>query len=53
MNFDTLDDAALYQLHIDVLIEQDRVSFDGGNYESAIDNNSWSPAVHPAGWKTV
>ena len=31
----------------------DKVSFDGGVYESLIDNNIWSPASYPAGWKKV
>lgn len=31
----------------------DRVSFNGVVYESLIDNNVWSPAVYPAGWKEV
>lgn len=28
----------------------DKVSFEGKVYESAIDNNIWSPAAYPAGW---
>ena len=31
----------------------DRVSFDGKVYESAIDNNIWSPAAYPAGWQEI
>lgn len=31
----------------------DRVSFEGGVYESLIDENTWSPTAHPAGWKSV
>jgi hypothetical protein len=31
----------------------DRVSFDGKIYESAIDNNIWSPAAYPAGWQEI
>lgn len=31
----------------------DRVRFDGYVYESLIDNNVWSPAAYPAGWKLV
>ena len=31
----------------------DRVSFDGKIYESAIDNNIWSPATYPAGWQEI
>jgi hypothetical protein len=28
----------------------DRVMFNGEVYESAIDNNVWSPAAYPGGW---
>lgn len=31
----------------------DRVKFNGKVYESTIDNNVWSPAAYPAGWKEV
>lgn len=31
----------------------DKVSYDGKNYESVIDNNIWSPSVYPAGWKEI
>ena len=31
----------------------DKVMFDGKVYESVIDNNIWSPAAYPAGWKEV
>lgn len=31
----------------------DKVMFDGAVYESLIDNNVWSPAAYPAGWKKV
>ena len=31
----------------------DRVTFEGTVYESAIDNNSYSPSAYPAGWKAV
>lgn len=31
----------------------DKVLFEGITYESLIDNNVWSPAVYPAGWKAV
>ena len=31
----------------------DRVMFEGQIYESAIDNNIWSPAVFPAGWQII
>lgn len=31
----------------------DRVLFQGGVYESLIDNNVWSPIGYPAGWKAV
>lgn len=31
----------------------DRVIFDGKVYESTQDNNVWSPADYPAGWKEV
>ena len=28
----------------------DKVTYNGKTYESAIDNNIWSPAAYPAGW---
>lgn len=31
----------------------DKVIFEGKTYESLIDNNIWSPAAYPAGWKEV
>lgn len=31
----------------------DRVMFEGSIYESAIDNNVWSPSAYPAGWQLV
>ena len=31
----------------------DKVRFEGHIYESLIDNNIWSPAAYPAGWKLV
>lgn len=31
----------------------DKVSFEGKIYESVIDNNIWSPAAYPAGWKEI
>lgn len=31
----------------------DRVSFEGKNYESLLNANSWSPSVYPAGWKAI
>lgn len=31
----------------------DKVSFEGKIYESVINNNIWSPATYPAGWKEV
>lgn len=31
----------------------DKVRFNGKIYESVINNNSWSPADYPAGWKEV
>lgn len=31
----------------------DKVSFEGKIYESLIDNNIWSPAAYPAGWREV
>ena len=33
--------------------EGDKVKFEGKVYESLIDNNVWSPADYPAGWKEV
>ena len=31
----------------------DKVMFEGSIYESAIDNNIWSPATYPAGWTLI
>ena len=31
----------------------DKVMFNGQVYESAIDNNVWSPAAYPAGWTLI
>lgn len=31
----------------------DKVMFNGAVYESLIDNNVWSPAAYPAGWKEI
>lgn len=31
----------------------DKVRFNGKVYESVINNNTWSPADYPAGWKEV
>ena len=31
----------------------DRCRFEGEVYESTIDNNVWSPADYPAGWKKI
>lgn len=31
----------------------DKVIFNGLVYESLIDNNVWSPAAYPAGWKQI
>lgn len=31
----------------------DKVRFDGHIYESLIDNNVWSPAAYPAGWRMI
>lgn len=31
----------------------DRVMFEGEVYESAIDNNIWSPSAYPAGWTKI
>ena len=31
----------------------DKVRFEGHVYESVIDNNSWSPAAYPAGWRQI
>lgn len=31
----------------------DKVIFEGVVYESTIDNNVWSPADYPAGWRVV
>lgn len=31
----------------------DKVRFEGKIYESVIDNNIWSPAAYPAGWREI
>ena len=31
----------------------DKVTFEGHVYESAINNNIWSPAAYPAGWTLI
>lgn len=31
----------------------DRVSFRGSTYESTMDNNVWSPAAYPMGWRQI
>lgn len=31
----------------------DKVKYEGVIYESLIDNNVWSPAAYPAGWKQI
>lgn len=31
----------------------DKVTYEGKVYESIINNNIWSPAVYPAGWKLI
>ena len=31
----------------------DKVMFEGVAYESLIDNNIWSPAAYPGGWKAI
>ena len=31
----------------------DKVMFEGHVYESAIDNNIWSPSAYPAGWVLI
>jgi hypothetical protein len=31
----------------------DKVMFNGQVYESVINNNIWSPAAYPAGWRAV
>lgn len=35
----------------DVYMKGECVTFQGNEYESVIDNNSWSPFIYPAGWK--
>jgi hypothetical protein len=37
----------------DVYHTGDLVAFEGSVYESLIDNNVWSPADYPAGWRRV
>jgi hypothetical protein len=34
-------------------VKGDKVRFEGKIYESVIDNNVWSPAAYPAGWKEI
>ena len=31
----------------------DKVKYEGEVYESVVDNNIWSPAAYPAGWKLI
>ena len=31
----------------------DKILYNGKTYESVIDNNVWSPADYPAGWKEI
>jgi len=31
----------------------DKVTFEGHIYESAINNNIWSPSAYPAGWTLI
>ncbi|MDD6666732.1 MAG: hypothetical protein PUE58_01985 [Lachnospiraceae bacterium] len=31
----------------------DKVTYNGKTYQSTIDNNVWSPAAYPAGWKEI
>lgn len=31
----------------------DKVLFNGQTYESIINNNTWSPADYPQGWKLI
>ncbi len=31
----------------------DKVMFEGKTYESLINNNIWSPAAYPAGWRKI
>lgn len=31
----------------------DKVMFEGKTYESLINNNIWSPAAYPAGWREI
>lgn len=31
----------------------DKVSYNGKNYESTINNNIWSPEAYPAGWREI
>lgn len=37
----------------DAYMTGDRVTFNGKTYESLIDDNTWSPATYPAGWKEI
>ena len=30
-----------------------RVNFEGSDYESLIDGNTWSPTAYPAGWRKL
>lgn len=40
-------------VHPDAYNIGDRVSFEGSNYESLIDANTWSPTSYPAGWQLI
>ena len=37
----------------DAYAKGDRVNFNGQDYESLIDGNTWSPSDYPAGWKAI
>ena len=37
----------------DAYMKGEKVSFNGNNYESLIDNNVWSPVAYPQGWKIL
>lgn len=37
----------------DAYMTGDKVTYEGKHYESLIDNNVWSPAEYPQGWKEI
>ena len=37
----------------DAYMKGEKVRYNGNTFESVIDNNTWSPAAYPAGWKQI